>query len=60
VPSVASKGPRWRESAGRRTVHSVPLAAGAAHVASHDLNPPTQPSGTGTFLPTPTDLPVCL
>jgi hypothetical protein len=35
----------------------VPLAAGAAHVAGHALGLPTRASGTGTFLPTPTDLP---
>jgi hypothetical protein len=45
VPSVASGGARWRESAGRRTVRGVPLAAGAAHVAGHALDSPTRSSG---------------
>jgi hypothetical protein len=39
VPSVASCGAKWRESAGRRTVHGVPLATVAAHVTGHALDP---------------------
>jgi hypothetical protein len=38
VPFVASGRTRWRESAGRRTVRGVPLAVGAAHIASHALD----------------------
>jgi hypothetical protein len=60
VPSVASGGARWRESAGRRTARGVPLAAGAAHVTGDALDLLTRPSGTGMILPTPTDLPVRL
>jgi hypothetical protein len=33
------------------------LAAGAVHIAGHALGLPTHASGTGTSLPTPTDLP---
>jgi hypothetical protein len=46
---------RWRESAGRRTVRGVPLAAGVAHVAGHALASPTWSSGSArSYLPQPT------
>jgi hypothetical protein len=57
VLSVASGWARWRASAGRRIVRGAPLAGGAAHFTGHALGLPTRASGTGTSLPTPTDLP---